>query len=258
MPVDFYSGGVEHAILHLIYSRFFTRVFRDLGMVDHSEPFTQLLTQGMVLKDGAVMSKSKGNVVDPDDDARSSTAPTRCGCTSCSSRRPRRKSSGPTPASRAASASSPGSGALSITGARRSAARGSRLDGCDASTAAERALRRKTHDTIRRVTADIEERQHLNTAVSALMELVNELYAFSEQTAHRRARRAAERGGAVVEAERVETIAAVKEARRGARASCCHPSRRTRPRSSGNVSVTRTAWPPRGWPAFDAEAREGG
>ena len=66
LPVDFYSGGVEHAILHLIYSRFFARVFRDLGMVDHSEPFTQLLTQGMVLKDGAVMSKSKGNVVDPD------------------------------------------------------------------------------------------------------------------------------------------------------------------------------------------------
>src|SRR5205823_4267292 len=67
MPVDFYSGGVEHAILHLIYSRFFARVFRDLGMVDHDEPFTHLLTQGMVLKDGAVMSKSKGNVVDPDD-----------------------------------------------------------------------------------------------------------------------------------------------------------------------------------------------
>ena len=66
LPVDFYSGGVEHAILHLIYSRFFTRVFRDLGMVDHDEPFTQLLTQGMVLKDGKVMSKSKGNVVDPD------------------------------------------------------------------------------------------------------------------------------------------------------------------------------------------------
>ena len=66
LPVDFYSGGVEHAILHLIYSRFFARVFRDLGLVDHGEPFTQLLTQGMVLKDGAVMSKSKGNVVDPD------------------------------------------------------------------------------------------------------------------------------------------------------------------------------------------------
>ena len=67
MPVDFYSGGVEHAILHLIYSRFFARVFRDLGMVDHDEPFQHLLTQGMVLKDGAVMSKSKGNVVDPDE-----------------------------------------------------------------------------------------------------------------------------------------------------------------------------------------------
>src|SRR5204863_354520 len=66
MPVDFYVGGVEHAILHLIYSRFFARVFRNLGMVDHDEPFTHLLTQGMVLKDGAVMSKSKGNVVDPD------------------------------------------------------------------------------------------------------------------------------------------------------------------------------------------------
>ena len=66
-PVDFYSGGVEHAILHLIYSRFFTRVFRDLGMTHLSEPFARLLTQGMVLKNGQVMSKSKGNVVDPDD-----------------------------------------------------------------------------------------------------------------------------------------------------------------------------------------------
>jgi leucyl-tRNA synthetase len=66
-PVDFYSGGVEHAILHLIYSRFFSRVFRDLGMTGIAEPFSRLLTQGMVLKDGQVMSKSKGNVVDPDD-----------------------------------------------------------------------------------------------------------------------------------------------------------------------------------------------
>ena len=66
-PVDFYSGGVEHAILHLIYSRFFARVFRDLGMTAIDEPFTRLLTQGMVLKAGQVMSKSKGNVVDPDD-----------------------------------------------------------------------------------------------------------------------------------------------------------------------------------------------
>ena len=67
VPVDFYSGGIEHAILHLIYSRFFTGVFRDLGHDDLSEPFARLLTQGMVLKNGHVMSKSKGNVVDPDD-----------------------------------------------------------------------------------------------------------------------------------------------------------------------------------------------
>jgi len=66
-PVDFYSGGVEHAILHLIYSRFFSRVYRDLWLTSIDEPFTRLLTQGMVLSQGEVMSKSKGNVVDPDD-----------------------------------------------------------------------------------------------------------------------------------------------------------------------------------------------
>jgi leucyl-tRNA synthetase len=66
MPVDQYIGGIEHAILHLLYSRFFTKFFKDLGMVDFDEPFTRLLTQGMVLKDGEVMSKSRGNIVDPD------------------------------------------------------------------------------------------------------------------------------------------------------------------------------------------------
>jgi len=66
MPVDQYIGGIEHAILHLLYSRFFTKFFHDLGMVDFPEPFDRLLTQGMVLKDGEVMSKSRGNIVDPD------------------------------------------------------------------------------------------------------------------------------------------------------------------------------------------------
>ena len=67
MPVDQYIGGIEHAILHLLYSRFFVKVLKDLGYVDFEEPFENLLCQGMVIKDGAKMSKSKGNVVDPDD-----------------------------------------------------------------------------------------------------------------------------------------------------------------------------------------------
>ncbi|MDD2702543.1 MAG: leucine--tRNA ligase [Candidatus Omnitrophica bacterium] len=66
MPVDQYIGGIEHAILHLLYSRFFTKFFKDMGMLDFDEPFLRLLTQGMVLKDGEVMSKSRGNIVDPD------------------------------------------------------------------------------------------------------------------------------------------------------------------------------------------------
>jgi leucyl-tRNA synthetase len=66
MGVDHYIGGIEHAVLHLLYARFFTKVFRDLGYLDFDEPFNKLLTQGMVLKDGAKMSKSKGNTVDPD------------------------------------------------------------------------------------------------------------------------------------------------------------------------------------------------
>jgi leucyl-tRNA synthetase len=63
--VDLYIGGIEHAILHLLYSRFFVKLLRDLGYTDQAEPFKNLLTQGMVLKDGSKMSKSKGNVVDP-------------------------------------------------------------------------------------------------------------------------------------------------------------------------------------------------
>ena len=211
LPVDFYSGGVEHAILHLIYSRFFTRVFRDLGMVEHDEPFTQLLTQGMVLKDGKVMSKSKGNVVDPD------TMIQKYGSDAL-----RLYVMFVAPPENEVEWTDAG-----LEGSFRFLARLWRLvdHWCDAVgsapstngaagnaqlTCAERALRRKTHDTIRRITAEIEERQHLNTAVSALMELVNELYAFSEQSA------TGSPGGrgatATVTAERVETLSVVREA----------------------------------------------
>jgi leucyl-tRNA synthetase len=182
LPVDFYSGGVEHAILHLIYSRFFARVFRDLGLVDHAEPFTQLLTQGMVLKDGAVMSKSKGNVVDPD------TMLQKFGADAL-----RLYVMFVAPPEKEVEWSDSG-----LEGSFRFLARVWRLvdhwsetiggegigsaDECTALEAGEKAVRRKTHDTIRRVTADIEQRQQLNTAISAMMELVNELYAFGEKT----------------------------------------------------------------------------
>jgi len=213
LPVDFYSGGVEHAILHLIYSRFFARVFRDVGMVDHSEPFTQLLTQGMVLKDGAVMSKSKGNVVDPD------TMLQKYGADAL-----RLYVMFVAPPEKEVEWTDAG-----LEGSFRFLARVWRLvdhwcetvggEGVEADDVfsvlnpAERAVRRKTHETIRRVTIDIEERQQLNTAVSAMMELVNELYAFSDQTATgapgRRADEDVERVGVM---ERRETICVVREA----------------------------------------------
>jgi leucyl-tRNA synthetase len=179
-PVDFYSGGVEHAILHLIYSRFFARVFRDLGMVTHSEPFTHLLTQGMVLKDGAVMSKSKGNVVDPD------TMLEKVGADAL-----RLYVMFVAPPEKEVEWSDSG-----LDGSFRWLARVWRLaeqwrgeiEPAEAATidhgalsADERAIRRKTHETIRRVTQDIDVRKQMNTAVSAMMELVNELYAYTDK-----------------------------------------------------------------------------
>jgi leucyl-tRNA synthetase len=176
-PVDFYSGGVEHAILHLIYSRFFSRVFRDVGLVTIDEPFDRLLTQGMVLRHGAVMSKSKGNVVDPDDmigkygaDALRLyvmfVAPPE--------KEVEWSDSGLEGSFRFLSRVWRIVDHLTPAVAGAAPAAGLALDD------GERTLRRKTHGTIGRVTRDIDPRMHLNTAVSALMELVNELYAFAE------------------------------------------------------------------------------
>jgi leucyl-tRNA synthetase len=179
-PVDFYSGGIEHAILHLIYSRFFSRVFFDLGMVNHKEPFTHLLTQGMVLKDGAVMSKSKGNVVDPDSMIE------RFGSDAL-----RLYVMFVAPPEKEVEWTDTGlEGSFRFLSRVWRAADQWRSDAAAAGhgaiehgalTGAERSLRRKTHDTIRRVTADIDVRQQMNTAVSAMMELVNELYAFTDK-----------------------------------------------------------------------------
>jgi len=208
MPVDFYSGGVEHAILHLLYSRFFTRVLRDVGLVNFDEPFKRLLTQGMVLKNGAVMSKSKGNVVDPDDMLQKYGADAL-----------RLYVMFVAPPEKEVEWSDAG-----LEGSFRFLVRvwrladhwaetigGEGMPECRAAecSEAERALRRKTHDTIRRVTSDIEDRMHLNTAVSSLMELVNELYGFSEGTAHGAPTRGEPPAGRV---ERPQTIAALREA----------------------------------------------
>ena len=181
MPVDFYVGGVEHAILHLIYSRYFARVFRDLGMVDHNEPFQHLLTQGMVLKEGAVMSKSKGNVVDPDEMMQKVGAD--------ALRLYVMFVAPPEKEVEWSDAGLDGSWRFLAriwrfvdqwSAAVKTAAAAGTVD-LASFDASDRALRRKTHETIRRVTIDVEQRIHLNTAVSALMELVNALYAFGDR-----------------------------------------------------------------------------
>jgi leucyl-tRNA synthetase len=209
-PIDFYSGGVEHAILHLIYSRFFARVFRDLGMTAIDEPFTRLLTQGMVLKDGQVMSKSKGNVVDPDDMIEKYGADAL-----------RLYVMFVAPPEKEIEWTDAG-----LEGSFRFLARVWRLvDQLSETIAgegipgpgelelndAERALRRKTHDTIRRVTLDLDPRVHLNTAVSGLMELVNELYAFCSKSGCIRIGRDADDPESVGVVERPATVAVLKE-----------------------------------------------
>ena len=170
LPVDQYIGGVEHAILHLLYARFFTKMLRDLGYVNIDEPFTNLLTQGMVIKDGAKMSKSKGNVVDPNELIQQFGADT-----------VRLFSLFAAPPERDLEWNAQG-----VEGASRFLNRVYRLVcqnlSCFQNSSpidvsglndVSRQLHRKTHQTIRRVTENIETNFHFNTAISGIMELVN-------------------------------------------------------------------------------------
>ncbi|PIE60312.1 MAG: leucine--tRNA ligase, partial [Desulfobulbus propionicus] len=169
-PVDQYIGGVEHAILHLLYSRFFTKVLRDLGYVTIDEPFTNLLTQGMVIKDGSKMSKSKGNVVDPNELIQQYGADT-VRLFSLFAAPPERdlewNAQGVEGASRFLNR------VYRLVTQNQSAFEGSSCIAVEDLNSASRDLHRKTHQTIKRVTESIETNFHFNTAISAIMELVN-------------------------------------------------------------------------------------
>ena len=178
-PIDQYIGGVEHAILHLIYSRFWTKVMRDLGMVKNDEPARRLFTQGMVIKDGAKMSKSKGNVVSPDDMvARYGADATRMYALFAA------------PPDRDLDWQEDGVAGVSrflsrvwrlVTKHAASVKAIAGLQNSEASVAAANLsgpslkLLRKLHQTIAKITLDFEGRWHFNTCVAAIMELVNEL-----------------------------------------------------------------------------------
>jgi len=174
-PIDQYIGGVEHAILHLIYSRFWTKFMRDMGLVKNDEPVSRLFTQGMVIKDGAKMSKSLGNVVSPDEMvARYGADATRM------------YSLFAAPPDRDLDWQESG-----IEGIQRFLSRVYRFyvrtcgvdipvrqadsDNSSLSPAA-RAIQRKLHQTIERVSTDFQGRWHFNTCIAAIMELVNDVY----------------------------------------------------------------------------------
>lgn len=177
-PVDQYIGGIEHAILHLLYSRFFVKVLRDAGLVDYDEPFSNLLTQGMVIKDGAKMSKSLGNVVSPEEILSKYGADTA-----------RLFILFAAPPERELEWSDQG-----VEGSFRflnriwrivqafEAVLAQKVTEYDHSNLneADKDLRRVLHTSIKKVTNDIETRFNFNTAISTMMELVNALYAYKE------------------------------------------------------------------------------
>jgi len=179
-PIDQYIGGVEHAILHLIYSRFWTKVMRDLGLIANDEPVRRLFTQGMVIKDGAKMSKSKGNVVSPDEMIA------RYGADAA-----RAYSLFAAPPDRDLDWQEDGVAGVSrflsrvwrLTTKYAPVARIGRGQTADAPTGISLKLLRKLHQTIAKITQDFEGRWHFNTCVAAIMELVNELQAADVQLA---------------------------------------------------------------------------
>ena len=177
-PVDQYIGGIEHAILHLLYSRFFLKVLRDAGMVDYDEPFTNLLTQGMVIKNGAKMSKSLGNVVSPEEIVGKYGADTA-----------RLFILFAAPPERELDWSDKG-----VEGSYRFLNRVWRIVAAYENVLAKKVtqydtnklseedkeLRRILHSSIKKVTVDVGERFNFNTGISTLMELVNALYHYKE------------------------------------------------------------------------------
>ncbi len=179
-PIDQYIGGVEHAILHLIYSRFWTKVMRDLGLITNDEPARRLFTQGMVIKDGAKMSKSRGNVVSPDDMiARYGADATRMYVLFAA------------PPDRDLDWQEDGVAGVSrflgrvyrLVMGYAPQARAAQGQAAEKPSGTSLKLLRKLHQTIAKITLDFEGRWHFNTCVAAIMEFVNEVQAADAQLA---------------------------------------------------------------------------
>jgi leucyl-tRNA synthetase len=168
-PIDQYIGGVEHAILHLIYSRFWTKVMRDIGVIENSEPVKKLFTQGMVIRNGAKMSKSLGNVVAADDIAEKVGADTARLFTLFAA-----------PPEKDVDWIDTCVEGISRFLARiyRYATRNIPCVGGDGALvgSADAAVLRKLHQTLRKITEDFDSRWHFNTSIAAIMELINLLY----------------------------------------------------------------------------------
>jgi leucyl-tRNA synthetase len=183
LPVDLYIGGIEHAILHLLYARFFHKIMRDEGLVDSPEPFSKLLTQGMVLKDGAKMSKSKGNTVDPQDLIDRFGADTVRLFTMFAA-----------PPEQSLEWSDDGVQGASrflkkvwraVTGFAAGGAAGTPEQSGLSEAQAE--LRRAVHNTIEKVSDDVGRRYTFNTAIAAQMELLNRILKFTADSEQDRA-----------------------------------------------------------------------